>query len=203
MPESPEDLYARVTVAAGESGRLPTPQIAEWDTFPWEGEIGTRPLLPPVDEEQARIGEGGVGCGRCEHPDDDVIWRNDRWTVSSTGAPTGLPLVLLLMTREHLDFTDMDDDLASECGRITVWLTRIVEAMPGIGRVHIGKWGDGSEHLHVWFMARPARIPQLRGSFATDWDDILPPVPEDVWRADRAHVAERLALHDGSSRVEA
>jgi hypothetical protein len=33
-------------------------------------------------------------------------------------------------------------------------------------------------------MVRPARIPQLIGNFAAIWDDILPPVPEDVWRAD-------------------
>jgi hypothetical protein len=33
-------------------------------------------------------------------------------------------------------------------------------------------------------MARPARIPQLIGSFAAIWDDILPPVPEDIWRKD-------------------
>jgi len=31
-------------------------------------------------------------------------------------------------------------------------------------------------------MARPARIPQLIGSFAAIWDDIVPPVPEEVWR---------------------
>ena len=29
----------------------------------------------------------------------------------------------------------------------------------------------------------PARLPQLIGSFAAIWDDILPPTPEDVWRA--------------------
>ena len=32
-------------------------------------------------------------------------------------------------------------------------------------------------------MARPARVPQLIGSFAAIWDDILPPLPEEVWRA--------------------
>ena len=42
--------------------------------------------------------------------------------------------------------------------------------------MHICRWGDGSEHLHWWFMARPARMPQLIGSFAAIWDDILPPV---------------------------
>ena len=33
-------------------------------------------------------------------------------------------------------------------------------------------------------MARPARLPQLIGSFAAIWDDVLPPVPEDRWCAD-------------------
>jgi hypothetical protein len=42
-------------------------------------------------------------------------------------------------------------------------------------------------------MARPARIPQLIGSFAAIWDDILPPVPEDAWRADLELVSRRLA----------
>ena len=32
-------------------------------------------------------------------------------------------------------------------------------------------------------MARPARLEQLRSSFAAIWDDILPPTPEDIWRA--------------------
>jgi hypothetical protein len=41
-------------------------------------------------------------------------------------------------------------------------------------------------------MARPARIPQLIGSFAAIWDDILPPVPEDVWRADLQRLADAL-----------
>jgi hypothetical protein len=29
-------------------------------------------------------------------------------------------------------------------------------------------------------MARPARIPQLIGSFAAIWDDVLPPIPEQL-----------------------
>jgi len=33
-------------------------------------------------------------------------------------------------------------------------------------------------------IARPARLPQLIGSFAAIWDDVLPPVPEARWRAD-------------------
>jgi hypothetical protein len=35
-------------------------------------------------------------------------------------------------------------------------------------------------------MARPARLPQLIGSFAAIWDDVLPPLPEKVWRENLA-----------------
>ena len=56
---------------------------------------------------------------------------------------------------------------------------RAARAAGDIGRVHIGRWGEGSEHLHWWFMGRPARMRQLSDSFAAIWDDILPPVPDD------------------------
>ena len=59
---------------------------------------------------------------------------------------------------------------------------RAMRAIGDIGRVHIGRWGEGSEHLHWWFMARPARMRQLSDSFAAIWDDILPPLPEEIWR---------------------
>jgi hypothetical protein len=32
-------------------------------------------------------------------------------------------------------------------------------------------------------MARPARVPQLTGSFAAIWDDILPVTPQEIWQA--------------------
>lgn len=35
------------------------------------------------------------------------------------------------------------------------------------------------------YEARPARMPQLRGTFNLLWDDILPPLPDQV-RADNA-----------------
>jgi hypothetical protein len=42
-------------------------------------------------------------------------------------------------------------------------------------------------------MARPARFPQLLGSFAAIWDDILPPTPDDVWRANLKQVVQELS----------
>lgn len=199
MPESPEELHARV-IAMAPDGRLPMPPIAEWDTFPWEGEMQVRPLLPPTDE-LVRSGEGDRPCGRCQDPDHGVIWRNERWFVAAPDQPSGLPIVVWLMTREHLDFEDMDDDLAAEYGRVSNWLHRIIGNLPHVGRVHIGKWGDGAVHLHVWFMARTERIGQSLGNFATAWDDILPPPPEDVWRADLAQIARQLANHDGHALI--
>lgn len=198
MPETPQEFYARVMTSADAEGRLPLPPVATWDIFPWDGELTTRPLRAPVEAEPPREGTpGGTPCTRCAEPDRDVIWENERWIVSSTAAPTGLPLIVFLMTKEHLDYTDLDEDLAAECGRLSVRLTRIIERMEGIGRVHVMKIGDGVEHLHIWFMARPAALLQVRGSAVPEWDDILPPVPEDVWRADLARVAGHLATHDG------
>lgn len=200
MPESPEDLYARVMRSADAEGRLPLPPVTEWDIFPWDV-TATRPLLPPVDAERPRHGEGGVDCARCADPELDAIWTNDRWLVASTPEPHGMPLVLFVIPHEHLDFTDLGDDLAAELGRLSVRLARIMEGLPGIGRVHVEKIGDGAEHLHVWFIARPERLPQVVGSPVVDWDDILPPVPEDVWREDLAYVARHLATHGGRALV--
>jgi hypothetical protein len=69
--------------------------------------------------------------------------------------------------------------------------------LPYVGRVHVFRVGDGVSHLHVWFVARPERLPGIVGSMAMEWDDILPPPPEEVWRADLGTVARQLATHDG------
>jgi diadenosine tetraphosphate (Ap4A) HIT family hydrolase len=177
VPETPEELYER----AKDSLRMPP--VEEWDTFPFDGEMTPRPLLPPVEQEKPRFGEGGIDCNRCRAPDDEYIWTTDGWRLYAFG-PTGLPVVLLLEPREHFaDPGDLPEDLAAELGVLLGRVERAIRSIGEIGRVHVCKWGDGSEHLHWWFMARPARIPQLIGSFAAIWDDILPPVPEEIWRA--------------------
>ena len=204
MPESAEEVYARVVALVGEDGRLPMPPVAEWDIFPWElvdGELVPKVLQPPVAAEEPRWGEGDRPCSCGEGDPDHAIWRNDRWVVTSTAQPSGMPLILFLHPREHLDFTDMDDDLASEFGRVCNWLHRIVSNLPNIGRVHVCKWGDGGSHMHVWFIARTARLANVLGSMAVEWNEMLPPGPEDVWRADLKHVADRLATHDGVALV--
>ena len=206
MPESPEEIHARVVAAVGVDGRLPMPPVHEWEIFPWElvdGELVPKVVQPPyAGPERPRAGAEGVDCFNCTgHGDADLVWENRRWKLTHPTAPKGLPLVLWLASKEHMDYPDMDDDLASEYGRISVWLCRIMERLPHIGRVHVNRWGDGSEHLHVWFLARPERLPGILGSLAVEWDEMLPPVPEDVWRADIKEVARKLATHDGKALV--
>jgi diadenosine tetraphosphate (Ap4A) HIT family hydrolase len=186
MAETPEQLYARAVDA------LRMPPLDEWDTFPFDGEMRPRALQPPVEREQPRQGEGGVDCRRCAAADDQYLWTNERWRLAGR-EPTGLPVTVLLEPREHYgELGELPDELAADLGVMLARIERAVRSVGGLGRVHVCKWGDGSEHLHWWFMARPARIPQLIGSFAAIWDDILPPTPEDVWRENLAAVKAEL-----------
>ena len=187
MPETPEEMYARV------SGSLRMPPVEEWDTFPFEGEMRPRALRAPTAVEKPRAGAGGIDCASCAAPDADYLWTTERWRLHNFARPTGLPLVLILEPRAHFgDPGDLTDEIASELGRLQARIERAIRALGNVGRVHVCRWGDGSEHLHWWFIARPARMPQLIGSFATIWDDILPPVPEDIWRADLEAVRREL-----------
>jgi diadenosine tetraphosphate (Ap4A) HIT family hydrolase len=198
--ESAEDLYARALEAADADGRLPMPPVGDWETFPFEGEIRVRPLLPPADEPP-RLGEDPADCWRCRLGDEDVIWSDDDWLLAPLAEPSGLPVVVILMPRQHCDLGDIPPHLAAELGPLIVRVERAVDAVGGIGRVHVGRWGDGSAHLHFWFIARPARMPQVRTSFAAIWDDILPPLPEALWRANLTVVARELAGTSGRSHL--
>jgi diadenosine tetraphosphate (Ap4A) HIT family hydrolase len=200
MPETAEELYRRALEAADADRRLPIPPLDEWETFPFEGEIRTRPLRPPEDEP-ARLGEDAVDCWRCRLGDDDAIWSDEHWLLAPLEKPGGLPVIVILQPREHCDLGDMPPHLAAELGPLIVRVERAVDAIGEIGRVHVGRWGDGSAHLHFWFIARPARMPQLRTSFAAIWDDILPPLPEQLWRENLAIVARTLAESGGRARV--
>jgi diadenosine tetraphosphate (Ap4A) HIT family hydrolase len=176
MPESPEELYARAAPA------LRMPAVETWETWPFEGELRPRALQPPVGREEPRRGEGGVDCWNCTSTDDAYVWGNERWRLFAPTEPTGLPVVLLLIPRAHYgDPGDLPDELAAELGLLLARIERAIRSIGEIGRVHVCRWGDGGEHLHWWFLARPARLPQLIGSFAAIWDDVLPPTPEDVW----------------------
>jgi diadenosine tetraphosphate (Ap4A) HIT family hydrolase len=187
VPEPPEELFER----AKDAWRMPP--VNEWETWPFQGELTPRALLPPTEEDQPRQGAGGVDCRRCSAPDDEYLWTSEHWRVFALG-PNGLPLCVMLEPREHFaEPGDLPDELAAELGVLIARIERAVRSIGDIGRVHVCRWGDGGEHLHWWFMARPARLPQLWGSFAAIWEDVLPPVPEQIWRENVAKVAAALA----------
>jgi diadenosine tetraphosphate (Ap4A) HIT family hydrolase len=176
VPETPEQLYERARDA------LRMPPVEEWESFPFDGEMRPRNLHPPAEHDPVRLGEGGVDCWRCGAADEDYFWTNERWRVRALD-PTGLPMVVMLESRAHYaEPGDLPEELARELGVLIGRVERAVRAIPDVGRVHVCRWGDGGEHLHWWFMARPARFPQLIGSFAAVWDEILPPLPEGIWQ---------------------
>jgi hypothetical protein len=181
---------------------LPLPAFTAWPTFPFEGDLRVKKLADPVDEEPPRHGEDPAECSACRAPDSAYIWISERWRVRSLDRPTGLPMVLILESRSHLDMGDLTNLLAAELGVLTVRLERAIRSLDDVARVHVNRWGDGSAHLHVWFLARPVGRLQLRGTFLSLWDDILPRIPEAQWRENLAHVAAWLADFGGEALAE-
>lgn len=178
------------------------PSFVEWPSFPFEGKLRVKDLEDPVAVEPPRMGEDKGDCAKCQAPDSAYIWVNENWRVRSMDRPSGLPMVLILESRSHLDLGDLPNMLAAELGVMTVRLERAVRSLDGVARVHVNRWGDGSAHLHLWFMARPYGRLQLRGTFLTLWDEILPPIPESVWRENLALVAAWLAEFGGTPLAE-
>lgn len=190
--------------AAGHNlhGAPDIPDFTTWPTFPFYGDLHVKELEAPVEIEPARHGEAGGDCRSCLTPDDAFVWVGDEWRVKGMDRPSGLPIVLLLESRSHLDLGDLPDALAAELGLMIVRLERAIRSLPGVGRVHVSRWGDGAAHLHVWFLARPYGRLQLRGTFLSLWDDLLPPLPERQWRENLALVASWLAESGGRAIAE-
>ena len=169
------------------------PRVEEWESFPFDGDMRPRPLRGPsrtsrratarpasaaaVQRRRRRVPLDERPLARCARSARPACRPS---SCSSRG----------LITREPGDLTH---ELAAELGVLLARIERAVRAIPHVGRVHVCRWGDGGEHLHWWFMARPTRFDQLIGSFAAIWDDILEPLPEDVWRDNIAIVARELA----------
>jgi diadenosine tetraphosphate (Ap4A) HIT family hydrolase len=190
----------KVSVVPENPARLP--DFTRWPSFPFEGDLRVKELAEPVAVEPPRSGEDAEDCVACGTPDEAYIWVSERWRVRAMDRPTGLPMVLILECRSHLDLGDLTNLLAAELGVMTVRLERAVRSLDGVARVHVNRWGDGSAHLHLWFLARPYGRLQLRGTFLSLWDDILPVIPETQWRENLAMVAAWLAEFGGRAIAE-
>jgi len=193
----PDDIIRRAREAYGPDGRLALPRQVTWPIFPFETDgLRTRPVEDLLLPEPARHGETAEECSTCRAADETFVWTDDRWRVSMPSEPEALPM-LTLHPREHLDFHELTDELGAGLGVLLVRAQRALGSIPGVGRVHIYKWGDGGAHLHVVLIARPHGMRQLWGMFLSTWVFILPPLPAGEWAAIRAHVAARLASSSG------
>lgn len=191
MPETPEQLHRRA------AGALGMPPLAEWDSWPFVGDLRPK-ALDPLTPEPVIDGAGGVDCTACAKPDDEYLWANGNWRLLAPAEPGGLPVIVLLEPRaHHASMADLPEDLAREIGLMLGRVERAVLSVGHIGKVHIGRWGEGAEHLHWWFIARPEGFGQLRSSFAEIWDEVLPATPRDVWDANLEIVTR--AMRDGDS----
>lgn len=204
-PETIDAYYARVVAAADAERRLTldAANIPGWDIFPFEGDgLRLKAIEPLADVEEPRYGEDPATCWCASGPreGDGLVWSDDRWTLEAF-SESGAPLVMMLTPRVHCDFAKVPAGLAGEMGRLMVAIGAAIESLPSVGRVHMSKWGDGGAHLHLFFFARPTRMPQMRGTCLALWDDFLPRVPAEVIAANAAAVAAHLAADFGGRAV--
>lgn len=146
--------------------------------LPFDGPIPHR-APPPAEQEP---GVDPEACGACVATDEEYIWVSERWRVRATRRPGGLPVVLGLETRPHLDLGDLPNLLAAELGVMTVRLEKAIRSLSGIAQVHVNRWGDGETHLRLWFLGRPTGRLPLRGPYLPLWDRALPAGDEAEWR---------------------
>ena len=178
----------------------PAPLLGE-PFFPFEGDIRTVALNGPLVPEPPRNGETGGGeCLRCADPERHVIWRDELWDVRTGFEPIGLPMMAGLATREHMTLHTLTPAVLATMGQVIQRLAKAIGRLDGVARTHFNRWGDGSEHFHMWFLARPLGMMQLRGAMIAAWNDMLPPIPDEEFAANMRTVAAAMA-EDGGQAV--
>ncbi|MFJ4205312.1 hypothetical protein ACIP2Y_37555 [Streptomyces sviceus] len=205
VPSTPQEPSAFVRrLPPGERPPLPADSVADWETFPFEceGDLRVRPLQPPVLPEPARSGEDGPeGCHTCRKPVTEALWADDHWRLDAVGSESRLPAVVMLQPRGHYDLSELPAEQTAELGPLLQRVERAVLGLDGVARVHVNRWGDGAAHLHFWFLARPAGLLQLRGTFLPVWEELLPPVPDEERRQAHRRIAAALAAEGGTAHT--
>ncbi|MFJ9150574.1 hypothetical protein ACIRP7_21410 [Streptomyces sp. NPDC102270] len=199
-PQDPSAFVRRLP--AGERLPLPADSVADWETFPFEGDLRVKPLHPPVLPEPARQGGSRPDeCRTCLKPVTQSLWADDHWRLDAVGTESRLPAVVMLQPRGHYDLGDLPTERAAELGPLLQRAERAVLGLDGVARVHVNRWGDGAAHLHFWLLARPAGLLQLRGTLLAVWEELLPPVPDEERRQAHRQIAAALAADGGTAHV--
>jgi diadenosine tetraphosphate (Ap4A) HIT family hydrolase len=105
---------------------------------------------------------------------DYLVWRDDIAMIGVPNDAPAIPLVAFLMPRRHADLADLTPEEAGHLGELLVHVEQAACDVLDVPRLHVIRYGDGQEHLHWWLMGRPTGALQLRGSFLSLWDDLLP-----------------------------
>jgi hypothetical protein len=193
-PELPTEYHRRLPY--GE--RVSADPLLGNPLFAFDGEVRVVPLADPVLPEPPRAGEpGGAPCPTCADPEGNAIWGDEQWLLKAGFEPSGLPMVALLVPREHYRLDNLPAELTASLGPMLQRVTNAIRSIEGVGRTHFSRWGDGSDHFHIWFLARPLGMMQLRGAMLAVWDDLLPRVPDAEFRTNARTVAAALATETG------
>ena len=105
----------------------------------------------------------------------------------------------ILEPREHYRLDNLPPELTATLGSMIQRVAKAIQSIDSVGRTHFNRWGDGSEHFHLWFLARPLGMMQLRGAMIAAWDDMLPKIPAGEFTANTRLVAAALAKDGGEA----
>jgi len=111
----------------------------------------------------------------------------------------GLPFIGAIAPRQHWLLEDAPYEVMAAYGPLMQRISQAVKSIPGVARCHFARWNDGSAHLHMWALARPAGMMQGRGAALAFWDDILPAMPEAMMNEHIEIVAKSLAAGGGET----
>lgn len=167
----------------------------------FEGDLRMAPLEPMLVPESPRGGE--LDPAECWHCPDEPrgrgwIWRDKHWHVASPPS-FGIPFWAGLAPNAHVRLHEMSPDLLASMGGVIQRLAVAIQGLDGVARTHFSRWGDGSAHFHLAFMARPLGMMQARGYMLPVWDDLLPPVDPALVSRHQRQVAEAMAGGGGES----
>lgn len=196
IDQHPADSAFHRRLPIGEA--LDASAVAEG--LPWAFEtITMRPLEPMLVPEKPRGGElDPAECGPCA-PSEFTIWHDEHWQVRAGWEIGGLPFIGAIAPREHWLLENAPVDVLAALGPLMQRVSQAVKSVPGVARCHFGRWNDGSAHLHLWAMGRPAGMMQGRGAVLSFWDGILPPIPQEMAEEHIRIVAEALAAGGGEA----
>lgn len=190
-----DSAYHR-TLPIGE--RLSGQPLVEDRLSCFEG-VTLRELAPMRVPEQPRAGvEDRAACAHCR-PTEHTIWRDDVWRVNAGWDRMGIPFVGGFSPLEHCRLDDAPEEVLLGLGPLMQRLSLAVKAIPGAARAHFARWGDGSEHFHLWVLARPEGMMQGRGAMLAFWDDVLPTMSDEMLAEHLDIVARSLAEGGGET----